>query len=184
MFKDLHRCHHPSLDSVGIDETRRAFVATAEVAMNPLLFPIAAHNHGYGLKITVLRGTLTHYSFFKSHDSRATPIQLWPFAFESGVESGVPVAYRTGFPSWWSMCQEALTPKDWISLSSMAVHTVTWSADAIWMIEEVPCKVPMPKVCYSPSPHIAEYEGLYESLFIHRANYYRHLIKELLSNAS
>lgn len=161
----LKACHHPNLDSVVINDgplLQRAFVATD----GPGNITVAPHSHRTSIRITVLRGIVWHHTFSATADSSrpsGAEQQGRLHTYQSKLLGG------TGLSREFSSVDRVATVHtlnvgDSLFISSETIHTVYWTPDAMWTIDEGPVVSPTTKVFIRDGIDSFVTAGLYQAM--------------------
>lgn len=131
----LNDVHSKGLFSLVISGTEagkltRAFIATKK--LKP--YNVQLHTHRYSIRLTVLKGIVTHYTAVKAEKSHQT-LNLPLFEYKSALNGGFGLKK---FGSEEVMIHESILPVgSVVEMSASDFHTVSCSKDAIWMVEEL-----------------------------------------------
>lgn len=163
----LDNVHAPDLFSLVFhcDENKRlkrAFMAGTEIAP----YDIQLHTHRYPLRITVIQGTVTHHRAVEVAAGHTGYYQNRVFLDSMSYRSAIVPGEDAGKVEVigenveLSVSDFVIPPGASIELTEHDIHTVSCSAKAIWIVEELPIEKPceITKMYGVPFKTISMYE--------------------------
>lgn len=145
ILRPLHRCHHPTLDSIPIGPRSRVFVAHGDSGgiVNDL-WPVAPHNHRYGLTITRLHGDVEHVLFTETPWGPPWSERMRVMSIRTPLGDGVSEpTVRTTREGWFVSRPHRMTGVS-ETLKASDFHTVFWRRCAVWRVDEHRLNAPHP----------------------------------------
>ena len=145
----LDDVHAPDLFSLVFhcDENKklkRAFIAGADITP----YQIQLHTHRYPLRITVIQGTVTHHRAVEVASGHIEHYQNRVFMDSMSYRSAIVAGEDAGKVEViaenveLSVSDFVIPPGASIELTEHDIHTVSCSAKAIWIVEELPIEKP------------------------------------------
>lgn len=131
-MKDVH---HKGLFSLVIDGTEfgsltRVFIADENIKP----FEVQMHSHRYPIKLTVINGSVRHYSAKESKENNCDSVELSKFLYRSPLNGGDGLKY---------LDEIKVNIKDYtipigasLNMNEEEIHTVSCSKGSIWIVEE------------------------------------------------
>ncbi|MDA8708609.1 hypothetical protein N9M10_04470 [Hellea sp.] len=110
----------------------RAYLAEKKVSP----FDAQLHSHSYDLKITVLRGRVTHHTATMLETSAQGAIEMPTYKYKSALNGGDGVLRYVDERSIL-IDEYVIPPAATLYLKHSDVHTVSCSKGAIWVVEEL-----------------------------------------------
>ncbi len=154
--RGLHRCHHPTVSSVVLREgpfMRRAFVADGPSGSRT----VAPHSHRTSLRLTVLRGFIAHHTFTEGR--YGSPVAR-RHSYRSPLLGGEGLS-KLSLGWAYAVQSTTLHKGDHVVLAHDQIHTVEWSDNAVWLVDEGPTMTEDTTVLIRPGLDRMDTDGLY-----------------------
>jgi hypothetical protein len=127
--------HHNGIFSLVINGTEfgkltRVFIADTEL----LPYEVQLHTHRYPLRITTIKGNITHITAVESFDNNFNNVELSEFEYKSPLNGGGGLKYIGERKV--TLKEYALPVGATIEMSNTQYHTMSCSKGSIWIVEE------------------------------------------------
>ena len=128
--------HHKGVFSLVISGTEfgrltRVFIANKKIKP----FKVQLHNHRYPLRITVIKGEITHHLANYLSESSFGSISLSEFSYTSPLNGGNGLKYNKEVII--NIQSHLLPIGSTIDLAQSDIHTMSCSKGSIWIVEEL-----------------------------------------------
>lgn len=132
-FDAIANCHAPGLYSIPVNvrehSVDRIFIDTLGKAHT-----VAPHNHRYPLRLTVLRGELTH-SVWEPDPTGA--IEMWRYQWHSPLTGHAGrFALKDEASSRFNVSTDWMSPGEYVHLRPEQYHSLGTDPGAVWMVTE------------------------------------------------
>lgn len=136
-FANYHRYHHPHIDMFSPEPGVKVLSASkAAPVYGGGNFTIAAHSHSRSCMIRVVRGCLVQVSVELEEPGGIDARRLWAYrqVEDVGTHGAVRFVRDLDGDSYAAVTSQRLRAGDGVVMRRGALHTVGWSADAIWEV--------------------------------------------------
>ena len=127
--------HHNGIFSLVINGTEfgkltRVFIADKK--LKP--FEVQLHTHRYPIRLTMIKGNITHFTAVKSFDNDFRDVELSEFEYKSPLNGGNGLKYLS--EGKYKINQYALPIGCSLEMNEKEFHTMSCSKGSIWIVEE------------------------------------------------
>lgn len=132
----MNDTHHKGVFSLVIDGTEFGKLTRVFIANNKIEpYKVQLHTHRYPLKLTVIKGNITHHLAYATSEFTNGSISLSEFSYKSPLNGGDGLKYINETNVF--IQSHPLPIGSSIFLGNSDYHTMSCSKNSIWIVEEM-----------------------------------------------
>jgi hypothetical protein len=132
-LNDVHSNNIFSLVVDGIEFGKLTRIFIAGKKLKP--FEVQYHTHRYPIKLTVIKGNITHHTAFETSPSEFNCTKISKYDYKSFLTGGKGLKYLGD--THISCIDYKMAPGTQIKLNTIDFHTMSVSKGSIWVVEEL-----------------------------------------------